>query len=99
LKNPGLGSADNSGVVQIIIIRKITMALDKVAEIIAKTAHCKVEDITPETELQALGIDSLKAITVLFELEEAFDIEIPNELISSIITVDDILDTLETASC
>jgi acyl carrier protein len=99
LKNPGLGSADNSEVVQIIIIRKITMALDKVAEIIAKTAHCKVEDITPETELQALGIDSLKAITVLFELEEAFDIEIPNELISSIITVDDILDTLETASC
>lgn len=75
------------------------MALDKVAEIIAKTAHCNVKDIKPETRLEALGIDSLKAITVLFELEEAFDIEIPNELISSIITVNDILDKLETANC
>jgi len=73
------------------------MAFDKVAEIIARTAHCKVEDVKPETELEVLGIDSLKAITVLFELEEAFDIEIPNELISSIITVNDILDKLETA--
>lgn len=75
------------------------MALDKVAEIIAKTAHCNVEDIKPETELRSLGIDSLKAISVLFELEEAFDTEIPNELISSIITVNDILDKLETANC
>ncbi len=77
----------------------MTMALDKVAEIIAKSAHCSVEDITPETELQALGIDSLKAITVLFELEEAFEIEIPNELISSIITVNDILDKLGPGNC
>ena len=75
------------------------MVLDKVAEIIAKTAHCNVEDIKPETELEALGIDSLKAITVLFELEEAFDTEIPNELISSINTVNDILDKLETVHC
>ncbi len=75
------------------------MVLEKVAEIIAKTAHCNVEDITPETRLETLGIDSLKAITLMFELEEAFDTEIPNELISSIITVNDILDKLETANC
>jgi acyl carrier protein len=75
------------------------MALDRVAEIIARTAHCKIEDIKPDTELETLGIDSLKAITVLFELEEAFDIEIPNDLISSIITVNDILDKLEVAHC
>ena len=71
------------------------MVFDVVAEIIAKTAHCAVEDVTPETELESLGIDSLKAITVLFELEETFDIEIPNELISSITTVNDILDKLD----
>ena len=75
------------------------MAIDKVTEIIARTAHCKIEDIKPDTELAALGIDSLKAITVLFELEEAFDTEIPNELITSITTVNDILDKLETVHC
>ena len=70
------------------------MVLEKVAEIIAKTANCKVEDVQPETELEALGVDSLKAITVIFELEEAFDIEIPNEVIPSIVTVNNILDKL-----
>ena len=73
------------------------MSFDKVAEIIAKTARCKVEDISPDTKLESLGIDSLKAITVLFELEEAFDVEIPNELVSSITTVGDILDKLTPA--
>ena len=62
------------------------MSLDKVAAIIAKTARCNAGEIKPETELEAIGIDSLKAMTVLFELEEAFDIEIPNELVSSITT-------------
>jgi acyl carrier protein len=71
------------------------MLLNKVAEIIVKIAHCNVDDIRPETELVALGIDSLKAITMLFEVEEAFDISIPNEIIPSITTVNDILDKLD----
>ncbi len=71
------------------------MTFDKVATIIAKVAHCKTEDVTPESELMALGIDSLKAITVLFELEEAFDIEIPNEVIPSIVSVNDILEKID----
>ena len=68
------------------------MLLNKIAEVIVNTAHCKLEDVTPEAELVALGVDSLKAITVLFEIEEAFDIEIPNELITSIVTVNDIME-------
>ncbi len=70
------------------------MILDKVVEIIVDISHCKTEDVRPESELIALGIDSLKAITMLFEIEEAFDIEIPNEVIPSIVTVNDILEKL-----
>ena len=73
------------------------MTLDKVAEVIASTVNCNIDDIKPETELASLGVDSLKALTVLFELEEAFDIEIPNEVISSIVTVNDIITRLEDA--
>lgn len=73
------------------------MSFEKIVEIIVETVHCKPEDIKPETELAALGIGSLEAITVIFELEEAFDIEIPNEVIPSIITVNDILSRLEEA--
>ena len=71
------------------------MPLKQVAEIIVNIGQCNVEDVTPDAELMALGIDSLKAINVLFELEEAFDVEIPNEAISSIVTVNDILNKLE----
>jgi acyl carrier protein len=71
------------------------MVLEKVAEIIVKTFHCNAEDIKAETKLESLGIDSLGAITLIFELEEAFDIEIPNEAIPSIKTVNDIIEKLE----
>ena len=71
------------------------MVLEKVTEIIVNTARCKAEDVIPEAELEALGIDSLKTITLVFELEEAFDIEIPNEAIASIVTVNDILHKLD----
>jgi acyl carrier protein len=70
------------------------MVFKKVTEVIIKTVHCKPEDVKLETELISLGVDSLKALTVLFELEEAFDIEIPNELIPSIVTVNDIVERL-----
>ena len=68
--------------------------LKKITEIIVNTSSCKAEDVNPQAALEALGIDSLKAITVIFELEEAFDIEIPNEAIPSIVTVNDIIDKL-----
>ncbi|MFV9614987.1 MAG: acyl carrier protein, partial [Gammaproteobacteria bacterium] len=79
------------GLTTIIII----MVLDKIAEVIVNTAHCKLEEVTPGAELVSLGVDSLKAITVLFELEEAFDIEIPNEVIPSIVTVNDIVEEID----
>ncbi|MBL4711251.1 MAG: acyl carrier protein [Gammaproteobacteria bacterium] len=71
------------------------MIIEKVTEIIVNIAHCKAEDVKPEKELSALGLTSLDTITMLFELEEAFDIDIPNELIPSIVTVGDILEKLE----
>ena len=74
------------------------MSLEKVAEIISRVANCKPEDVTPEATLEELGLTSLDTITVLFEFEEAFDIEIPNEVIPSIVTVKDILDKLETVN-
>jgi len=70
------------------------MILNKVVEVIVDVANCEIEDVTPEAELVALGVDSLKSITVLFELEEAFDIEIPNEVIPSIVTVNDIVEKI-----
>jgi acyl carrier protein len=48
-----------------------------------------------ETPLEELGIDSLKAITILYELEDRLDIEIPNEVFDSIKNVGDIVQQLQ----
>ncbi len=71
------------------------MILTKVAEIISQTANCAVEEVVPEARLEDLGLDSLKAITVLYDLEEEYDIEIPNELIETMKTVANIVDKIE----
>jgi acyl carrier protein len=42
-----------------------------------------------------LGLDSLAMIELLFKIEEAFDLEIPNDDLSQITTVGDVIDYVE----
>lgn len=51
--------------------------------------------ISLDTQLAELGIDSLGAITILYELEDRYDIEIPNEVFDSLEVVNDIVVQLE----
>ena len=67
------------------------MSISVIADIIVDTVQCNKADVVTDARLADLGVDSLKAITVLYELEEAFDIEIPNEVIEQIETVGDIV--------
>ena len=46
--------------------------------------------LTPETLLADLGIDSLDALNILFALEEAFGISIPDEVSRQIRTLGDL---------
>ena len=45
-----------------------------------------------DTQLEDLGINSLDAITIIYEIEEAFDVEIPNDEIEGLSNVRDIID-------
>jgi len=67
------------------------MTINTVAKIISEITGCSADEVTPDVKLQDLGLDSLKAITVLYDLEEEYDIEIPNEIIESMKTVGDIV--------
>ena len=71
------------------------MSLEKVANAISTVINCPREDVVTDAELVSLGIDSLKAINILFELEEVLDIEIPNEMIADMVTVGDIVMCVE----
>lgn len=66
------------------------MAIDSIRSAIAKQLQCDPASIAADADLADLGIDSLKAINVIFELEEEYDIEIPNEIIAQLKTVADI---------
>ena len=48
-------------------------------DIIAKQAKIDIESITPQSTLKDLGIASLDAIEVIFDIEEHFNINLPNE--------------------
>ena len=50
---------------------------DKVIEIIAEQAVLDSADITLDSTLVSLGIDSLGVVESIFAIEEAFDIQVP----------------------
>ena len=66
-----------------------------VFDVIAREQKCSPEDLSLETRLEDLGIDSLRAITIVYQLEEQLEIEIPNELIETIVTVGDIVTNID----
>jgi acyl carrier protein len=49
----------------------------KVIEIIAEQAVLDPADVTRDSTLDDLGIDSLGLVECIFALEEAFDIQVP----------------------
>ena len=50
---------------------------NKVIAIIAELAVLEVEDVSLDSSLDSLGIDSLGLIESIFAIEETFDIQIP----------------------
>ena len=68
---------------------------ETVFEVISQELSLPSEAFSLETPLEELGIDSLKAITILYELEDRLDIEIPNEVFDLIKNVGDIVHQLQ----
>ena len=50
---------------------------NKVIEIIAELAVLEVEDVSLDSSLDSLGIDSLGLVESISAIEETFDIQIP----------------------
>ena len=61
-------------------------------DIIAKSKNIPAETITLANTFDELNIDSLDKINISFEVEEAFAIEIPDEALSTLKTVGDMVE-------
>src|ERR1700719_1293875 len=68
---------------------------EKVIATLASVKRIPADGITLDTNLQDLGIDSLDVFTLLFELENAFKISIPDDDVRSLRTVNDVVDGIK----
>jgi acyl carrier protein len=68
---------------------------EKVISTLASVKRIPADTIKLDTSLQDLGIDSLDVFTLLFELENAFKISIPDDDVRSLKTVNDIVDGMK----
>lgn len=75
---------------------------DKVIAIIAEQAVLEPQDVSPDSTLDDLGIDSLGLVECIFAIEEEFDISVPfnandpSESDFDISNVQSIIDGIET---
>lgn len=63
--------------------------------IIAKAKNIPTDTITLDTSFEELNIDSLDKINISFEVEEAFEIAIPDDALGSLKTVGDVVRGVE----
>lgn len=73
------------------------MVFEKVREVISNVLGIESEDITMESSfIEDLGADSLDVVELIMDLQEEFDIEIPDEEAEKVQTVGDVVDYIKT---
>lgn len=57
---------------------------DRIREILSKVARLQlsVSDLGPDDDLYAVGLSSLASVNVMLAIEEEFDVEFPDELLT-----------------
>ena len=69
---------------------------EKVIEIVCKQLSVSREKVTPETSfVNDLGADSLDTVELVMEIEDAFDLNIPDDQAEKIQTVGDAIKYIE----
>jgi acyl carrier protein len=77
---------------------KVASVAERVIAIVADQLGVEKEKITPETSfVNDLGADSLDTVELVMELEEEFDITIPDDAAEKIQTVGQAIEYIEKA--
>jgi acyl carrier protein len=70
---------------------------DQIARIIGKAAMIDTSRVRPEAKLSELGIDSLARIECVLSLEETFQVELREDDLWTLRTVQDVMDSVQQA--
>ncbi len=72
------------------------MIFEKVKSILAQQLDADEESMTLETQIENdLGADSLDIVEMLMSIEDEFDVEIPEESLSSLKTIGDVVEYIQ----
>jgi len=69
----------------------------KIIQLIAAIKRIPKENVTIDSTFEQLGVDSLDAINLIYEIESDFNISVPDEVARSIKDVRQLLEALKTA--
>ncbi|MBC9783504.1 acyl carrier protein [Heliobacterium chlorum] len=83
------------------VARDNRTTFEKIRDIVAEVAKqadetVKEENITPDYQFDANGLDSLDLVEITMSIEETFDIEIPDEDAEKMKTVQQLVDYVES---
>ncbi|MEO6322664.1 MAG: acyl carrier protein [Polaromonas sp.] len=67
----------------------MTTTFDRLCAILAKDYKLEADQLTPETPLESLGIDSLGVADLLFNVEDEFRVTLPPEP-AQLLTIGDV---------
>lgn len=68
---------------------------EKVIRVFSEFKKIPAEDINEATTFEQLGFDSLDGLNLIFELEEEFDLIIPDDQAQSMKSVGQVIDGIE----
>jgi acyl carrier protein len=68
---------------------------EKVLDLIAAVKRLPRETLSADSTFAELGLDSLDAINLIFEIESEFDISVPDEQAKSITSVRQLVEKLQ----
>lgn len=68
---------------------------EKVLDLIAAVKRLPREKVSTESTFAELGMDSLDAINLIFEIESEFNIDVPDEQAKSITSVQQLVENLQ----
>lgn len=71
------------------------MIFEKIASYLSEQLAIDEKDITMETGIEDLDIDSLDLVDLLMSLEEEYGVEIPDDQVEEIHTIGDLVSYVE----
>ncbi len=79
------------------IAKKKDMILDDIIKFLVKELDISPTEINPDMSIEEdLTFDSLQIYELVVDLEEAYDIRLPDDMLDSVVTVGDFVDLVYT---